>query len=247
MNTEKDQNFITHLTEFRKTILRALISLIIGFAVCVFFAKDIYHVLAIPLLRVLPEGSYFIATHPFEAWITYLKTALFSGFFLAFPFIFLQIWKFVSPGLYKKEKTFTILLVFMTSLFFIGGAIFGYFYVFPYAFEYFTGILTNTDIVFLPQMNSYLGFSFRLLIAFGIIFELPIILVVLSTSGLVSVKKLVSFQKYMIVLSFVISAILTPPDIITQFLMGLPIILLYELGLLISWIFARKKRTQEAL
>lgn len=238
----KDQTLITHLIELRKCLFNIVICLVIGFGITVFFSKDIYHILAQPLLKVLPENSHFIATHPFEAWLTYLKTALFTGLFLSSPIIFWQIWRFVSPGLYKKEKTFAFLFVILTSVFFVGGALFGYFYVFPYAFEYFAGILTETDIVFLPQMKDYLGFTFRLLLAFGIIFELPIIMVLLTSLGLVSVKRLVSFQKYMIVISFLISAILTPPDVITQILMGIPIIALYELGLLFSWMLSGKKQ-----
>jgi len=238
----KSDNFFKHLTELRSSLLRSLVILILGFGVCIYWSKDIFDFLSLPLKRVLPEDSHFISTHPFEAWITYLKTALFSGLFISLPFIFWQVWHFVSPGLHLKEKRFTLLFVILTTLFFMSGGLFGYFYVFPHAFEFFTGILQDTNIVFLPQMKDYLNFTFRLLIAFGIIFELPILLLVITALNLVSFSKLVSFQKYMIVVAFVISAMLTPPDVITQTLMALPIILLYEIGLLLSWFIKRKEK-----
>lgn len=244
MPTNANQTFLTHLAELRTRLLKSLIFFILAFGVCVYFARDIYFLLARPLKIVLPKGSHFIATHPFEGWITYLKTALFAALFLAMPFIFWQVWRFVAPGLYRTEKRYTLLFVFLTSLFFVGGAVFGYFYAFPFAFQYFTGLLEDTGIVFLPQMNTYLGFSFRLLIAFGLVFELPIFMVILSATGLVSIRKLIGFQKYMIVLAFTLSAILTPPDVITQLLMGLPIILLYQIGLLFAWLLRRREKKQ---
>ena len=243
LETEKvSGSFLFHLVELRKALFKACLGLIVGFAICAYFSKELYNLLALPLLKVLPKGSYFIATHPFEAWLTYIKAALIFGFFLALPYILWQFWQFTAPGLYKHEKKYALLFVFLTSFFFICGAIFGYYFVFPYAFEFFTGILKDTNITFLPQMNEYLGFAFKMLLAFGIIFEVPILVTALSFTGLVSVKQFVSFQKYMIVIAFVVAAILTPPDVLTQIMMGIPIVLLYEVGLLFAWMVERKKK-----
>jgi sec-independent protein translocase protein TatC len=238
----KEGAFLFHLQELRTCLIKSFVGLIVGFSLTAYFSKDIYAYLAQPLMSVLPEGSHFIAVHPFEGWLTYLKTALVAGFFLALPYILWQVWLFVAPGLYKKEKRWALFFVMLTSILFMVGSIFGYFYVFPYAFEFFTGILQDTSVVFLPQMNSYLGFVFKLLLAFGVIFELPLIVFVVAMTGLVSIEKLFSFQKYMIVVSFFVAALLTPPDVITQIIMGIPMILLYELGLLCAWIFKRKKK-----
>ncbi|MBU0505219.1 MAG: twin-arginine translocase subunit TatC [bacterium] len=238
----KDGTFLYHLQEMRKCLIKSLLALLIGFGSTAYFSKEIYAYLASPLASVLPEGSYFIAVHPFEGWVTYLKTALIAGFFIALPYIFWQVWMFVAPGLYKNEKRWVLVFVILTSVLFMVGAFFGYFYVFPYAFEFFTSVLQDTSIVFLPQMNSYLGFSFKLLLAFGVIFELPLIVFVVAMTGLVSLKKLFAFQKYMIVVSFIIAALLTPPDVITQIIMGIPMILLYELGLFCAWLFKRNKK-----
>lgn len=228
-----------HLSALRGVLLKAIIVLLIGFAVCLAFAADIYQILAWPLLKVLPESSHFITTHPFEAWLTYFKTAFFTSLFLSSPFLFWLLWHFVSPGLFKKEKFFSLFFVVLLSLFFISGALFGYFVVFPVAFEYFVSLTQNTAIVFLPSMNDYLNFSFKMLLAFGIAFELPLLVMGLAMTGLVSFKKLFAFQKYMVVVAFVLSAMLTPPDVISQLLMGIPILLLYELGLLLSWMFKK--------
>lgn len=235
----KTDTILNHLAELRQTLLWALVFVLMGFALSAFWAKDLYHLLTLPLVRVLPKGSHFIATHPFEAWITYLKTAFFAGLFLSLPMIFWQFWHFVSPGLYKKEKKVGVLFVVLASVFFVGGALFGYFVVFPFTFDFFIGILQGTDIVFLPQMKDYVGLAFGLLVAFGIIFELPIFIIILTAFKIVNFKKLMGFQKYMILIAFVIGAVLTPPDAVTQFLMAIPIIALYEIGLLLSWIFSR--------
>lgn len=240
MSKTQEAPFLVHLVELRQCLARACLSVLVGFAASVYFSKEIYAFLAAPLLKVLPDNSYFIATHPFEAWVTYLKTALFAGLFLSLPVVLTYLWRFIAPGLKAKEKRFSLLFVLFSTLLFVGGSLFGYFYVFPYAFAFFTEVTQGTDIVFLPQMKDYLSFSFRLLIAFGLIFELPIILIILSITGLVPFSALVSFQKYMIVVAFLISAFLTPPDVITQILMGLPIILLYEIGLLIGWVVRKR-------
>lgn len=241
--SQKDTPLIAHLVELRKSLLRASISLIVLFVVCCVFSRQIYDFLSLPLSKVLPENSFFITTVPFEAVMTYLKTAFFSSLFLSSPIIFWQLWNFIAPGLLNHEKKHTLIIVSFSSIFFLSGALFGYFYVFPVVFAYFTTILTGTNIVFLPQMGDYLGFSFKLLITFGLIFELPIVLALLGIMNMVTFKKLMSFQRYMIVLVFVASAILSPgPDVISQFVMALPMIALFEVGVFFVWLFEKRKK-----
>lgn len=241
-STSTEKLFLEHLADLRKSLLKSIVVLLLCFGVCTFFAKEIYHYLTQPLLQALPENSHFIATHPIEAWLTYLKVGLLAGFFLSSPLIFYQIWRFASPGLIKKEKTYTISFVLLSSLFFIGGALFGYFFVFPYGFTYFVSILDGTPIQFLPQMKDSFAFVARLLLAFGLVFELPLLVFFLAISRIVSLRALWNFQKYLIVLALLVAAILTPPDVITQVMMALPIVILYQLGILVAWIFVRKDK-----
>ena len=228
---ENETPLLNHLRELRTRLIQILIAVAIAFVICMVFSQERYLILAYPLKKVLPSSSTFIATHPIEAWLTYLKTAFFASLFLVAPVLFYHIWKFVAPGLYPKEKKYTLGFVVLSSLLFVGGAVFGYFVVFPFGFEYFVSFTAGTDIQFLPRMQDYLGFAFRLLVAFGIIFELPMVVFFLGVLGIVSVRSLWNFQKYVIVLAFVVSAVLTPPDVLTQIFLGIPIMMLYEIGL----------------
>lgn len=239
---KESESFLDHLIALRKSLVKSLIALVLTSGVCLFFAKDFYTILIQPLKKSLPEDSFFITTHPLEAWMTYLKVGLLAGVFFACPIIFYQLWKFVAPGLIKREKKYAWFFVLFSSLFFVGGALFGYFYVFPFGFAYFISILEGTHILFLPQMKDAFSFIARMLFAFGIIFELPLLVFVLGLSGLVSFSSLMKFQKYLVVLAFVVGAILTPPDVITQIFMALPIILLYQVGVIAAWMVTRKRK-----
>jgi sec-independent protein translocase protein TatC len=235
-----DEPFMNHLFELRTRIIKVVLSLLVAFGACIYFAKDLYLKLTEPLMAVLPEDSHFIATHPIEAWVTYLKVGLVAGIFLTSPVFFYQFWRFVSPGLKKKELNYLGVFVFFSSFFFIGGALFGYCIVFPLGFEYFVSILSGTDIHFLPQMKDAFAFIARMLFAFGIIFELPLVVFFLAASGIVSFARLMAFQKYLVVIALLAAAFLTPPDIITQVLMSLPMIILYQVGLLGAWLVRKK-------
>lgn len=233
-----------HLSELRRTLIGVCLSLVISFAICLYFSEAIYQWLAKPLLQELPQGTNFITTHPFEAWLTLFKTAFFAAIFLSAPLMIWCIWRFVSPGLFKSEKKLTLLVVILASMLFIGGGFFGYQLVFPVMFKYFVEVTSKAGVQFLPQMSDYLTFAFKMLLSFSVIFETPFLVFILSITELVSFKKLVSFQRYMIVISFLISAILTPPDVVSQIMMGIPICCLYEAGLLFAWIFKRKSKTE---
>lgn len=229
-NINAEAPLVTHLRELRKCLTKSLVALVVTFAVSLAYAKEIFNWLCLPMQKNLPTQSFFIATHPIEAWLTYFKTALMAGFFAASPVIFYQLWRFISPGLYKSEKKLSLLFVFFSSVLFTGGALFGYSVVFPLGFQYFVGVIQGTDIQFLPRMEDYLGFVFKMLVAFGISFELPLFIYFLGLMGLVSLSGLKAFRKYWIVLALMIAAILTPPDVVSQVLLGIPLLLLYEVG-----------------
>jgi sec-independent protein translocase protein TatC len=187
----------------------------------------------------MEEGDTLIFTGLPEAFFTYLKVALLSGILVASPIILYQFWMFVAPGLYTKERRLLAPIVLLSSFFFIGGALFGYFIVFPWGFKFFLGFATET-IRPLPSMKEYFAFSAKLLLAFGLVFELPLVLTFLAKLGIVSVAFLKKNRKYALLLFFVGSAILTPPDVVTQVMMALPLMLLYELSIIGARIFGRK-------
>lgn len=238
-STENETPLILHLRELRGCLIKVMLTLIVTTGLSLAFSKDLFNLLSKPLQRILPGQSYFIATHPIEAWLTYFKTALLAGLFAATPILFYQLWKFISPGLYASEKKLSLLFTVFSTLLFAGGALFGYFYVFPLGFQYFVGVLAGTDIHFLPRMEDYLGFAFKMLLAFGVSFELPLVIFFLHVAGLVTVKGLMAFQKYVVVLILIVAAILTPPDVISQTLLAIPLMALYEVGVVV--VFFRER------
>ena len=233
-----------HLLELRSCLVRSFIALMVGFVGCYPFSKDLFGILMEPMTRVLDESS-FIYTYPPEAFFTYLKVSLVGGFFAASPYIFYQVWRFVAPGLYEQERKWLIPIAVVSAACFTAGALFGYFVVFPFGFEFFASFATE-DIVFTPKLSEYLGFSLKLLFAFGFVFELPLFIFFLARLGLVTAQGLRRKQKYAIILSFVASAILTPPDVFTQTLMAGPLILLYEVGIWVAHLFGKKRPEPES-
>lgn len=245
----KEMTLMDHLGELRGCLLKSVIAAFVGFVVCFAFRKELFHIQMKPLLDVLPPESHLIYTSLPEAFFTYVKVALVAGLFLVSPYIFYQIWKFISPGLYKQERKYIIPISFLSALCFVGGAMFGYFIVFPFAFEFFMGYADEL-IKPMPSLREYFSFSLKLLIAFGLIFELPMFIFFLARMGLVTAAYLRKVRGYAIVMFFVAAAILTPPDIITQFLMAGPLIILYEISIYVAQIFGKKKpspdlKTQE--
>ncbi|MFP4315176.1 MAG: twin-arginine translocase subunit TatC [Desulfovibrionales bacterium] len=190
------------------------------------------------------ETGYFQFTAPPEAFFAHLKVAVIAGLFLVSPFLFLQIYGFVAPGLYKHERRWLIPIALFSALFFVSGALFGYFVVFPFGFEFFAGFATN-EIQFIPKLNEYLSFSLKLLIAFGVVFELPLFIFFLARMGLVTAQGLRKKRKYAILIAFITSAVLTPPDPFTQTLMAGPLVILYEVGIWVAAAFGKKKKPKE--
>ncbi|MCJ8502333.1 twin-arginine translocase subunit TatC [Desulfatitalea alkaliphila] len=233
------QPFTAHLEELRSRLIKSFIAVGVGFLLSYAFKQQIFDILTLPLVGVLKPGDHLIYTNLPEAFFTFLKAAFICGLMLASPVILYQFWMFVAPGLYDKERRLVLPILFLSTFFFVGGALFGYFIVFPIGFEFFLSFASDT-IRPMPSMKEYLGFSSKLLLAFGLAFELPLVITFMARLGIVSVPTLKKYRKYAIFLFFVAAAILTPPDVVTQVFMALPMMLLYEISILGARFFGRK-------
>jgi sec-independent protein translocase protein TatC len=232
-----------HLRELRRRLIIGGVSVAVGVVVCFFFASDIWDFLVAPMndaLRANDAGTMAILA-PLEGVVTYLKVAVASGFFAATPVIAWQVWAFVGPGLYAKEKKVLAPLVFASTLLFIAGAAFGYFVIFRYAFGFFLSVTQGTAEAVM-SMESYLKTATRLLLAFGLSFQLPVLVFFLARIGLIDARDMIRGFKYSIVGIFVVAAIITPPDVLTQSLMAAPLVLLYGVGVIIAALVSTKKR-----
>ncbi|MBX3615936.1 twin-arginine translocase subunit TatC [Nitrosomonas sp.] len=226
-------SFLSHLVELRARIIRILGVLLIGFLPCAFFARELYTLLAQPLLEKLPQGGQMIATDVATPFFVPMQVAMMLAFVITLPHTLFQIWAFVAPGLYVHEKRLALPLVIGSSLLFFLGMAFAYFAALPVVFEFITyfapdGVAVMTDI------SKYLSFVLSMFIAFGVTFEVPIFVIILVRTGVITVEKLKEIRPYVIVGAFVIAAIFTPPDVISQFMLAVPLCLLYELGIIIA-------------
>jgi sec-independent protein translocase protein TatC len=244
MDVDGKQPFTDHLDELRQRLIKSFIAVGVGFVICYFFKERLFHILTRPLITAMEGNGMMIFTGLPEAFFTYLKVAFLAGLMLAAPVILYQFWMFVAPGLYRNEKRILLPIVFLSSFFFVGGSLFGYFIVFPWGFKFFLGFATD-QLKALPSMREYLSFSAKLLIAFGLVFELPLVLTFLARMGVVSVDFLKKNRKYALLLFFAGAAILTPPDVVTQIMMALPLILLYEISIVGARLFSRKPAGEE--
>jgi len=244
MVEDEKQPFLSHLEELRKRLVACAIAVGVGFVAAYFFKEQLFQLLVMPLKRVMPEGDQLIFTNLPEMFFTYLKVAFVAGLLAAMPFIFYEIWMFVAPGLYQKEKKFLIPFVISSSILFVGGALFGYFVVFPFGFKFFMGF-ANEYIKPLPSVKQYFSFSTKLLLAFGLVFELPVATFFLTKMGLVTAQFLKKQRKFAVLLIFIAAAILTPPDVITQLMMAGPLLALYEISIVVSKLAGRKKAEAE--
>lgn len=236
-----EMSFFEHLGELRKRIIVSLIFVLIFFLISWNFIQDIYEWLSVPIIKYLPEGEKLAFTALAEPFMMYIKIAFISSLFLSSPFIFYQLWLFISPALYRKEKKYVFPFVFFTTFFFLLGGAFGYYFIFPWACRFFLEIGENFKAII--TINEYFSLIFRVLIGISLIFELPVLVFLLAKLGLITAKFLLKYFKYAIVLIFIIAAVITPtPDIITQSLFAFPMIGLYFLSVLIAKIFAPKKR-----
>jgi len=222
-----------HIAELRKRLAYSLASLIVAFFIAFYFYEPILEWMTLPLKAVLPDDSYMIATGVPEVFFTAVKVSLFTGFLLALPFILYQFWLFIAPGLYEHEKKYIWPFVFFASGMFFMGAAFAYYVVVPYGFAFLVNFAEQVVTV-APKINEYVGFFTKIMIGFGIAFELPVLTFFLALLGLVDDHTLKSFFKYAVILIFVLAALLTPPDVVTQLLMAIPLIILYGVSILIA-------------
>ena len=228
--SDTQESFISHLVELRTRLMRSIIAIVLVVLVLFPFAKDIYALLAQPLLRVLPQGATMIATDVTGTFLVPLKVTLMTAFLIALPYVLWQAWAFVAPGLYHHEKRLVMPVLVSSCLFFAMGMSFAYFFVFPVAFGFFAGY-TPACVQMMTDIDKYLSFVLTMFIAFGLTFETPVVVVVLVRMRVVSLDKLKSMRPYVIVGAFVIGAVFTPPDVISQCLLAIPLWVLYELGL----------------
>ncbi len=230
---EEQQTFISHLIEVRDRLLRSVVVWLVVF-VCLFpFANDLYNLLAQPMLAKLPKGGQMIATEVVTPFFVPVKVAMMSAFLIALPYVLFQAWSFVAPGLYAHEKKFILPLVAASVLLFFLGMSFAYFLVFPVVFGFIVGIAPE-GVAVMTDINKYLDFVLTLFIAFGLTFEVPIVVIALAKMGIVEIEAFREGRPYVIVGAFVIGAIFTPPDVISQIMLAVPLWLLYELGVFVA-------------
>jgi len=239
------QPFVSHLVELRDRLMRMLAAVLLGFLVLFPFANDIYIYVATPLMAQLPEGTSMIATQVASPFLTPFKLALVSAVFLSMPYLLFQLWSFVAPGLYSHEKQLAIPLLLSSILLFYLGMVFAYYAVFPLVFAFLTGTAPE-GVAVMTDISHYLDFVLTLFFAFGIAFEIPIATILLVAAGITTPEDLGRKRPYLIVGVFVVVMLLTPPDVISQTLLALPMWILFELGVLSSRFFQRRRKASEA-
>lgn len=242
---EAVQPLVSHLVELRDRLLRSVLVVMAVFLPLFYFANDLYSYLSEPLTQLLPEGTSMIATDVTSPFFAPFKLTLVLAIFVAIPFILHQIWSFISPGLYRHEKRLAFPLLISSVVLFYSGVAFAYYVVFPLIFGFFTSTGPE-NVAVMTDISSYLNFVLKLFFAFGIVFEIPIATLLLLWSGVTTVEELRDKRAYVIVGCFVVGMLLTPPDVISQTLLALPMWLLFEVGIIMGQILARKKRDEEA-
>ncbi len=235
-----EQPFVQHLVELRDRLVKAAIAVGVACAVLALFPGPaaLYDILAAPLVASLPKGATLIATSVISPFLVPLKILLMLSFLLALPVVLWQIWAFVAPGLYSHEKKLVMPLVVSSTLLFFVGVAFCYFFVFGQVFKFIQGFAPKS-ITAAPDIEAYLDFVLSMFLAFGMAFEVPIVVIVLARMGIVSIQKLKDFRSYFIVLAFVVAAIVTPPDVVSQLALAIPMCLLYEVGIWAAQIFIK--------
>lgn len=242
---DTENSFVSHLIEMRDRLLRAVLAIVIIF-ICLFpWSQDLYALLAKPLLAALPKGGQMIATEVTTPFFVPIKVTMMAAFLLAMPWVFYQAWAFVAPGLYQHERRIGVPLVIASVILFLLGMAFAYFMVFPIVFGFIVGVAPE-GVAVMTDIGKYLDFVMTLFMAFGITFEVPIAVVLLVKMGMVSVAKLREIRPYVIVGAFVVGAIFTPPDVISQFMLAFPLWILYELGIIVSSMISKPKTDDEA-
>lgn len=241
--SDAENSFVSHLVEMRDRLLRAVLAVVIIFVILFPWAQDLYALLAKPLLAALPKGGQMIATEVTTPFFVPIKVTMMTAFLIAMPWVFYQAWAFVAPGLYQHEKRLGVPLVIASVILFLLGMAFAYFLVFPVVFGFIVGVAPE-GVAVMTDIGKYLDFVMTLFMAFGITFEVPIAVVLVVKMGMVSVAKLREIRPYVIVGAFVIGAIFTPPDVISQFMLAVPLWILYELGIIVSALITKPQPEQ---
>lgn len=240
MSAPLEESFLSHLIELRDRLIRALLAILIVF-LCLFpWARDLYSLLAQPLLASLPKGGQMIATDVVGVFLVPMKVTLMVAFVIALPVVLFQTWAFVAPGLYTHEKKLVLPLIVASVVLFIAGMSFAYFLVFPTVFGFMASVAPE-GVAWMTDIDKYLSFVLTTFVAFGVTFEVPVVVIVLVRMGMVSIEKLKEIRPYVIVGAFVIGAIFTPPDVISQIMLAVPLWLLYELGIIMARFVGVKK------
>jgi len=236
-----EMTFLEHLEDLRKRLFYSFVALFIGFVPGWVFSKQLYAILARPVTQYLPEGTKLAFTTLTAPFMLYMKVAFLASLFFMSPFVFLQVWYFVAPGLYRKEKKYTVPFVLMTTFFFSLGALFAYFIVFPWACRFF--LTLGRDFQPVITVDQYFGFALKVILGIALVFELPTLVFFLAKMGLVTARWMVRNFKYAVLLVFVIAAVITPtPDVITQSIVAIPMLALYGLSILIALAVGRGKK-----
>ncbi len=252
MTEEAKMPFTAHLEELRRRLIYCFVAIAIGGFISYFFKEKVIEILTSPLIAALKSQALnsgnkarilqtLIFTGPHEAFVAYIKLAFICGMVLAIPVILYHLWRFVAPGLYTHERKYLLPVICLSTVFFFLGILFGYFIVMPFGMKFFVSF-TSSELMPLIRMKEYISFTSKFLFAFGIVFELPLFSLVLTKLGVINAGMLRKYRKYAILVIFVIAAILTPPDVLTQIMMAGPLLVLYEISILVSQVFGRKKK-----
>ncbi len=238
-----EMTFLEHLEDLRKRIFYSFVAILVAVIPAWIFSKDVFQILARPVTTYLPEGVKMAYTSLTAPFMLYLKVSFLTALFITSPFIFLQLWYFVAPGLYQREKKYVIPFVLFTTFFFLLGALFGYFVVFPWACRFFLNLGGDFNPVL--TVDTYFSFSLRVLLGIALVFELPTLVFFLSKLGLITSRWMVKNFKYAVLAVFIIAAVITPtPDMVTQSIIAVPMLGLYGLGILISFFFGKERKTR---
>jgi sec-independent protein translocase protein TatC len=236
---DNEESFISHLIELRSRLVRAVAGVVIIFLCLMPFSAQIYDLLAAPMIRTLPDGVHMIATGVVTPFFVPIKVTLMAAFVLSLPWVLYQAWAFVAPGLYAHEKRLAAPLIIASTLLFLLGMAFCYFFVFGTVFKFIASV-SPKSIQLAPDIEQYLSFAMTMFLAFGAAFEVPIVVILLVKTGIVSVEKLRQVRSYVIVGAFVVAAVVTPPDVTSQIMLAIPMCLLYEVGLIVARFVAPK-------
>jgi sec-independent protein translocase protein TatC len=243
--TESQETFLSHLIELRERLVRALMVYAIACVPTLYYSAELYDLLAAPLMANLPEGSRMIATGVITPFLIPMKISFMAGFVVALPYLLYQGWAFVAPGLYSHEKRLALPLVVSSTLLFLVGMLFCYFIVFGKVFAFIQSFAPKSISV-APDIEAYFNFVLGMFLAFGLAFEVPVVVVVLVLSGLVTVEQLREWRGYVIVAIFIVAAVVTPPDVVSQIALALPMCVLYEVGIFVGQMIQKRKASDSA-